>query len=103
MNLTETAGQSASSRKAVCVYSSVGVCACVQAKLHQARAETREAAHYFRMNLERIEAENITGSDQLDALIYLAEYAKVPPTCFVHFIAVLLISTEAKPHSQSRW
>lgn len=29
------------------------------------------------MNLERIEAENITGSDQLDALIYLAEYAKV--------------------------
>ncbi|KAL3158903.1 anaphase-promoting complex component apc8 [Trebouxia sp. C0010 RCD-2024] len=46
------------------------------AKLHQARAETREAAHYFRMNLERIEAENITGSDQLDALIYLAEYAK---------------------------
>lgn len=49
----------------------------VQAKLHQARSETREAAHYFRMNLERIEAENITGSDQLDALIYLAEYAKV--------------------------
>lgn len=46
------------------------------AKLHQARNETREAAHYFRMNLERIEAENITGSDQLDALIYLAEYAK---------------------------
>ena len=29
------------------------------------------------MNLERIEAENITGSDQLDALMYLAEYAKV--------------------------
>lgn len=29
------------------------------------------------MNLERIEAENITGTDQLDALIYLAEYAKV--------------------------
>ena len=48
-----------------------------QAKLHQARNETREAAHYFRMNLERIEAENITGSDQLDALVYLAEYAKV--------------------------
>ncbi len=51
----------------------------MQAKLHQARDETREAAHYFRMNLERIEAENITGSDQLDALIYLAEYAKVNP------------------------
>ena len=49
----------------------------MQAKLHQARNEMREAAHYFRMNLERIEAENITGSDQLDALIYLAEYAKV--------------------------
>lgn len=46
------------------------------AKLHQARNETREAAHYFKMNLERIEAENISGSDQLDALIYLAEYAK---------------------------
>ena len=29
------------------------------------------------MNLERIEAENIAGTDQLDALIYLAEYAKV--------------------------
>lgn len=59
------------------MFVSSAMCACVQAKLHQARAETREAAHYFRMNLERIEAENITGSDQLDALIYLAEYAKV--------------------------
>lgn len=55
----------------------------VQAKLHQARSETREAAHYFRMNLERIEAENITGSDQLDALIYLAEYAKVTADMFL--------------------
>lgn len=34
------------------------------------------------MNLERIEAENITGTDQLDALIYLAEYAKVSQTVF---------------------
>ncbi len=59
----------------------------MQAKLHQARNETREAAHYFKMNLERIEAENISGSDQLDALIYLAEYAKVT----VHFSGPILV------------
>ncbi len=59
----------------------------IQAKLHQARNETREAAHYFKMNLERIEAENISGSDQLDALIYLAEYAKVT----VHFSGPSLV------------
>ena len=56
----------------------------VQAKLHQARSETREAAHYFRMNLERIEAENISGADQLDALMYLAEYAKVSEIQLLH-------------------
>ncbi len=59
----------------------------MQAKLHQARNETREAAHYFKMNLERIEAENISGSDQLDALIYLAEYAKVA----AHFSGPILV------------
>lgn len=49
----------------------------MQAKLYQARGETAEAAHYFRTNLDRIEAENISGSDKLDALLYLAEYSKV--------------------------
>lgn len=63
--------------KVVCTHVRCNVSVVMQAKLHQARNEMREAAHYFRMNLERIEAENITGSDQLDALIYLAEYAKV--------------------------
>ena len=55
----------------------------LQAKLHQARGETDKAAHYYRTNLERIEAENISGSDQLDALLYLAEYAKVGSVCLV--------------------
>jgi len=63
----------------------------LQAKLHQARNETREAAHYFKMNLERIEAENITGSDQLDALIYLAEYAKVTALFWSHPCAFLVV------------
>lgn len=61
----------------------------MQAKLHQARSETREAAHYFRMNLERIEAENISGADQLDALMYLAEYAKVCTVQLFLFVIVL--------------
>ena len=47
------------------------------------------------MNLERIEAENITGSDQLDALIYLAEYAKVCP----HLAAFCTNMLHLPPHS----
>jgi len=43
------------------------------------------------MNLERIEAENITGSDQLDALIYLAEYAKVTALFWSHPCAFLVV------------
>ena len=43
------------------------------------------------MNLERIEAENITGSDQLDALVYLAEYAKVH-FCDAHFTGYICIA-----------
>lgn len=93
----------------------------MQAKLHQARNETREAAHYFKMNLERIEAENISGSDQLDALIYLAEYAKVAAyfsapipvlSCwydaatvsgFIGRLQLVSLCTEVRSATQSQW
>lgn len=48
-----------------------------QAQLHDALGQQQAAAHYFALNLQRIDAEGLTGSDLVDALQYLAEYYKV--------------------------
>jgi hypothetical protein len=48
-----------------------------QAKLHEAQGERAAAAHYYALNLARLDAEGVTGTDATEALLYLAEYAKV--------------------------
>jgi hypothetical protein len=48
-----------------------------QAKLHEAQGERAAAAHYYALNLARLDAEGVTGADATEALLYLAEYAKV--------------------------
>lgn len=49
----------------------------MQAKLHEAQGERAAAAHYYALNLARLDAEGVTGADATEALLYLAEYAKV--------------------------
>lgn len=49
-----------------------------QAKLHESMGDRPTAAHYYRMNLERLDAEGAAaGSDTVDALLFLAEFSKV--------------------------
>jgi hypothetical protein len=49
----------------------------LQAKLHEAQGQRSAAAHYYALNLARLDAEGVTGTDATEALLYLAEYAKV--------------------------
>jgi hypothetical protein len=49
----------------------------MQAKLHEAQGQRSAAAHYYALNLARLDAEGVTGTDATEALLYLAEYAKV--------------------------
>lgn len=52
-----------------------------QAKLHEAQGERPAAAHYYALNLARLDAEGLAGADATEALLYLAEYAKVGVVC----------------------
>jgi hypothetical protein len=45
--------------------------------LHEAQGERSAAAHYYALNLARLDAEGASGADATEALLYLAEYAKV--------------------------
>jgi hypothetical protein len=53
--------------------------AAVQAKLHEAQGERSTAAHYYALNLARLDAERVQGGDVTEALLFLAEYTKVLP------------------------
>lgn len=54
-----------------------GVAVAALAKLHAERGDAAAAARYYRMNLDRIDKEGLTGhADALVALKFLAEYAK---------------------------
>ncbi|WIA34840.1 hypothetical protein OEZ86_013138 [Tetradesmus obliquus] len=46
------------------------------AKLHEAQGERATAAHYYALNLARLDAERVQGGDVTEALLFLAEYAK---------------------------
>lgn len=50
---------------------------CLQAQLHDALGQRTAAAHYYARNLQRIDAEGLTGSDLVEALQYLAQHCKV--------------------------
>jgi hypothetical protein len=50
---------------------------CCQAKLHEAQGERQTAAHYYALNLARLDAERVQGGDVTEALLFLAEYTKV--------------------------
>jgi hypothetical protein len=53
-----------------------------KAKLYEAMGDRGSAAHYFRLNLSRLDAEGAAaGSDTVDALLFLAEYCKVGGVC----------------------
>jgi hypothetical protein len=47
-----------------------------QAKLHERLGQRLEAAHYHRLNLERIDREGISGQDAVEALTFLADFHK---------------------------
>ncbi|KAF6260843.1 POT family-domain-containing protein [Scenedesmus sp. NREL 46B-D3] len=46
------------------------------AKLHEAQGERATAAHYYALNLARLDAERVQGGDVTEALLFLAEYTK---------------------------
>jgi anaphase-promoting complex subunit 8 len=46
------------------------------AVLHEARGERAEAARYHAANLARVEAEGLAGADAVEALRFLADYAR---------------------------
>ena len=48
-----------------------------QAHLHARRGEREQAAHYYKLNLEAIDTMNLSGSDALAALDFLAEHSLV--------------------------
>ena len=50
---------------------------CLQAKLHARLGQRDQAAHYHKLNLDRIDAEGISGQDAVEALTFLAEYHQV--------------------------
>lgn len=49
----------------------------LQAHLHARRGEKEQAAHYFKLNLEAIDTMNLSGSDAVAALDFLAEHSMV--------------------------
>jgi hypothetical protein len=54
----------------------------LQAHLHARRGEREQAAHYYKLNLEAIDTMNLSGTDALAALDFLAEHSfvRVAPT-----------------------
>ncbi|GAB4814903.1 hypothetical protein N2152v2_001949 [Parachlorella kessleri] len=55
-------------------YDKEGVAVHELAKLHARLGQRDQAAHYHKLNLDRIDAEGITGQDAVEALTFLAEY-----------------------------
>ncbi|PSC70628.1 anaphase-promoting complex subunit 8-like [Micractinium conductrix] len=55
-------------------YDKEGVAVHELAKLHERQGQRSDAAHYHRLNLERIDAEGISGQDAVEALTFLADY-----------------------------
>lgn len=51
----------------------------VQALLHQRRSEPGEAAHYFSLNLQRIDEQGSAGQDAVEALQFLGQHSMVRP------------------------
>ncbi len=51
----------------------------LQAHLHARRGEREQAAHYYKLNLEAIDTMNLSGTDALAALDFLAEHSFVRP------------------------
>ena len=49
----------------------------LQAKLHDRLGQRPESAHYHKLNLDRIDAEGLSGQDAVEALTFLADYHKV--------------------------
>ena len=47
------------------------------AQAHERRGDAEQAAYYYEMNLQRMDAEQVAGSEAVDALLFLAAYHKV--------------------------
>ena len=47
------------------------------AQAHERRGDAEQAAYYYEMNLHRMDAEQVAGTEAVDALMYLAAYHKV--------------------------
>lgn len=69
----------------------------VQALLHERRGERGEAAHYFRMNLQRIDEQGNAGQDAVEALQFLGQYSLVRPFVSVTKSADLDINGATAP------
>lgn len=57
-------------------YDKEGVAVHELAKLHERLNQRAEAAHYHKLNLDRIDGEGISGQDAVEALSFLAEFHK---------------------------
>ena len=47
------------------------------AQAHERRGDAEQAAYYYEMNLQRMDAEQVAGSEAVDALLFLAAHHKV--------------------------
>ena len=47
------------------------------AQAHERRGDVEQAAYYYEMNLQRMDAEQVAGSEAVDALLFLAAHHKV--------------------------
>jgi hypothetical protein len=66
--------------------------AAVQAKLHEVQGERSTAAHYYALNLARLDAERVQGGDVTEALLFLAEYTKVKLALLLLLLLLLLLA-----------
>ncbi|KAI3429609.1 hypothetical protein D9Q98_005695 [Chlorella vulgaris] len=57
-------------------YDKEGVAVHELAKLHERMGQRLEAAHYHRLNLDRIDGEGLSGQDAVEALTFLADFHK---------------------------
>ena len=51
------------------------------AQAHERRGDAEQAAYYYEMNLQRMDAEQVAGSEAVDALLFLAAHHKVGLRC----------------------
>lgn len=51
------------------------------AQAHERRGDAEQAAYYYGMNLQRMDAEQVAGSEAVDALLFLAAHHKVCARC----------------------